>query len=247
MKIVVTENYEEMSCVAAEQIAKVVAEKQNSVLGLATGSTPLGVYDILAQFCREKKLSFKSVRTVNLDEYVGLGREDEQSYISFMFRNLFDKIDLPAENANIPNGLAKNMQQECDRYHKLLQNCRQDIQILGLGSNGHIGFNEPDTPFSSVTHVVQLAQSTLKDNSRFFDKPSAVPTQAITMGISEIMSASKILLLASGENKQQAVYRMICGEVSESCPASVLQSHPDCTVILDKAAAGLLPLQYQNR
>lgn len=240
MKIKIVENYDEMSLTAAKEIAQVVEQNPQSVLGLATGSTPLGVYELLAQFCRQDKLSFQHVRTVNLDEYVGLGRNDEQSYVSFMYQNLFDKIDLPTQNAHLPNGLAENLQSECDRYHLLLQHNTQDVQILGLGSNGHIGFNEPNTPFSSTTHLVNLAESTIKDNSRFFDDLSQVPTQAITMGISEIMRAKKILLLASGKNKAEAVFKMAKGPVCESCPASVLQQHPNCTVIVDKAAASLL-------
>lgn len=240
MKIKIVENYDEMSWTAAEEIAQVLQQNPQAVLGLATGSTPLGVYRLLAQFCRQNKLSFRQVRTVNLDEYVGLGRNDEQSYVSFMYQNLFDKIDLPAQNAHLPNGLAENLQNECERYRILLQHNRQDVQILGLGRNGHIGFNEPDSPFSGTTHLVNLAESTIKDNSRFFNNPSQMPTQAITMGISEIMRAKKILLLASGKNKAEAVFRMAKGPVSESCPASALQRHENCTVIIDKAAASLL-------
>lgn len=240
MKVQIVDNYQEMSKTVADIIAEIVIKNESPVLGLATGSTPLGVYDLLAQFCKDKKLSFKHVRTVNLDEYVGLGRQDEQSYVYFMHDNLFDKIDLPQENSFIPNGLAENLLQECQRYHSLLLSCPQDVQILGLGSNGHIGFNEPNTPFDSTTHLVNLASSTIKDNSRFFEDLSQVPTQAITMGISEIMRAKKIVLLASGSNKADAVFKMVRGEVSESCPASVLQLHPDCTVVVDKLAAAKL-------
>lgn len=240
MKLIVAENYREMSQIAAEMIAEVVKENPKAVLGLATGSTPLGVYELLSRFCEQKKLSFKQVRTVNLDEYVGLGRDDPQSYVSFMHQNLFDKIDLPVENTNLPNGKAQNLKSECARYGELLKKLPQDVQILGLGSNGHIGFNEPDSPFGGTTHLVNLAATTVKDNSRFFEDISQVPTQAVTMGIAEIMHAKKILLLASGANKAEAVHKMIRGKVCESCPASVLQLHPDCTVILDKAAASLL-------
>lgn len=240
MKIIVVEDYQEMSKRAADILAEVINSKQNPVLGLATGSTPLGAYNILAQFCKQQKLTFKNVSTVNLDEYVGLGRQDEQSYVAFMFRNLFDKVDMPAQNSFIPNGLAQNLEAECSRYSNILKNCSRDIQLLGLGSNGHIGFNEPNTSFESVTHVVQLAHSTISDNARFFQDASQVPTKAITMGIAEIMQAKKILLLASGSNKADAVYQMVRGEVSEKCPASVLQLHPDCTVVVDKAAAARL-------
>lgn len=240
MKIIVTKDYNEMSRKVAEMVAEVLVSVENPVLGLATGSTPVGAYKILADFCARKRLSFKNVRTVNLDEYVGLGRRDAQSYVSFMFDNLFDKVDLQPSNAHIPNGLATDVEGECLRYRKLLESNRQDLQILGLGSNGHIGFNEPNTPFDSTTHVVNLAQSTIEDNSRFFKDVSQVPAKAITMGIAEIMRAKKILLLASGSAKAQAVRAAVCGEVSKTCPASVLQLHPDCTVILDELAASML-------
>lgn len=240
MKITITENYDEMSKVVAEMVAAVVRSNPRAVLGLATGSTPIGVYKLLADFFRKKELSFKNVRTVNLDEYVGLGRQDEQSYISFMHNNLFDKVDLPDENADIPNGLADDLSAECRRYSGVISRCAQDLQILGLGSNGHIGFNEPNTPFDSVTHIVNLSEGTIRDNSRFFEELSQVPKQAITMGISEIMRAKKIVILASGRNKAEAVKRMVEGSVTEQCPASVLQTHPDCTVVVDKLAASLL-------
>lgn len=237
MKLIVTKDYAEMSAVAAEIVEKTVQSVERPVLGLATGSTPIGVYSLLADFFKQKRLSFKNVKTVNLDEYVGLGENDEQSYVRFMKSHLFDFVDLPKENTNIPNGKAENLQAECARYGKVVSENTCDVQILGLGGNGHIGFNEPNTPFDSVTHVVRLAENTVKDNSRFFDDVSLVPTQAITMGISEIMKAKKILLLVSGANKADALYSAVCGEVSESCPASVLQNHPDCLVIADEAAA----------
>lgn len=240
MKIKIVDSYDDMSKEAAQEIVSILRAKPDSVLGLATGSTPLGVYELLSQFCSQRKLSFRHAHTINLDEYVGLGRDDAQSYVCFMYRNLFDKIDLPAQNAYLPNGLAEDLSDECRRYSSLLQRYARDIQILGLGSNGHIGFNEPDTSFSSTTHLVDLAQTTIKDNSRFFEDVSQVPTKAITMGISEIMRAKRILLLASGANKADALFRTVRGPVSESCPASVLQLHDDCIVISDKAAASLL-------
>ncbi len=240
MKIIVAKDYNEMSRIVADIVADVVQSVEYPVLGLATGSTPIGVYRLLADFCAKKKLSFKKVRTVNLDEYVGLGKSDEQSYIHFMHNNLFDKVDLLTENTYIPNGLAEDIYSECERYRALLENYPQDLQILGLGSNGHIGFNEPFTSFESTTHLVNLADSTIRDNSRFFDDPSQVPTQAITMGISEIMRAKKIVLLASGSNKAEAVYQAVRGEVSEKCPASVLQTHNDCILVADELAASKL-------
>ena len=240
MKIIVVDNYEELSKTAAELIAEVVENNPNATLGPATGSTPIGCYDLLADFCQQKKLSFKNVSAVNLDEYVGLDKKNEQSYAYFMRKQLFDRVDINTDNTYIPNGKAANLSDECSRYSKLLNQTCRDVQILGLGSNGHIGFNEPHTPFDSVTHVVDLAESTIHDNSRLFDDETQVPRKAITMGIAEIMQAKRVIMLASGLNKAQAVRRMTQGEVSDNCPASILQRHPDCVVIVDKAAASLL-------
>jgi len=240
MKIIIAKDYAEMSRIAADEVINVIKKEQSPVLGLATGSTPVGTYKLLVEACERGGISFKNVHTVNLDEYVGLGADNEQSYISFMCKNLFDKVDLPVGNINIPNGLAEDKEGECLRYSSLLKACRQDIQVLGLGSNGHIGFNEPGTPFDSATHVVNLTQNTIKDNSRFFADISKVPTQAITMGIAEIMSAKKILLLASGTNKARAVKEMVKGEICEACPASILQRHKNCVVVVDVAAAALI-------
>ena len=240
MKIIVTDNYDEMSKVAAELIAEVVERKPTATLGLATGSTPIGCYKLLADFCRQKRLSFASVKTVNLDEYVGLSSSHNQSYAYFMRRNLFDSIDIELSNTRIPNGDAADVAAECAHYSALLKNNVRDVQLLGLGSNGHIGFNEPDTPFDSVTHLVDLTENTVTDNSRLFKNLEEVPRQAITMGIAEIMQAGKIVLLASGQNKARAVYDMCRGPVNAACPASILQRHPDCVAVLDKAAASLL-------
>ncbi len=240
MKIIVTDNYDEMSKVAAELIAEVVERKPTATLGLATGSTPIGCYKLLADFCRQKRLSFASVKTVNLDEYVGLSASHNQSYAYFMRRNLFDSIDIELSNTRIPNGSAADVAAECAHYSALLKNNVRDVQLLGLGSNGHIGFNEPDTPFDSVTHLVNLTENTVTDNSRLFKNLEEVPRQAITMGIAEIMQAGKIVLLASGQNKARAVYDMCRGPVNAACPASILQRHPDCVAVLDKAAASLL-------
>lgn len=240
MKIIVVDNYEELSRTAAEMVAEVVESNPCATLGLATGSTPIGCYEMLAEFCKDKKLSFKNVSAVNLDEYVGLDKKNEQSYAYFMRRELFDRVDIDKNNTHIPNGKASNLLDECSRYSKLLNDTDRDVQILGLGSNGHIGFNEPNTPFDSLTHVVDLAESTIRDNSRLFYDGEQVPRQAITMGIAEIMQAKRVIMLASGLNKAQAVKRMTQGEVSNDCPASILQRHPDCTVIVDKDAASLL-------
>lgn len=240
MKVIVVENYGEMSRVAADVIAEVVQANPCATLGLATGSTPIGCYKLLADFCKSKRLSFASAKAVNLDEYVGLDSSHSQSYAYFMRRNLFDLIDINLNNTSIPNGCAEDVEEECRDYSDLLSRLPRDVQILGLGSNGHIGFNEPNTPFDSVTHLVELSSNTIADNSRLFGSVDEVPKTAITMGISEIMQARKILLLASGANKAQAVYDMIKGEINPECPASVLQRHPDCVVIADKAAAALL-------
>lgn len=240
MKIKVVENYDELSKAAAEILAETVENKPDATLGLATGSTPIGCYKLLSEFCREKRLSFGRVKTVNLDEYVGLGADDEQSYAYFMRDKLFNHVDIEQKNTYIPNGLADNLDEECLRYSDMLDLTVRDVQILGLGSNGHIGFNEPSTPFDSVTHVVDLQESTIKDNSRLFDDISQVPQKAITMGISEIMKAKKIVIMASGANKAKAVRSMVKGEISSDCPASILQKHPDCILIVDKAAAQLL-------
>lgn len=240
MKVIIVENYDEMSKVAADIIAEIVENNPSATLGLATGSTPIGCYKLLADFCARKKVSFANVKAVNLDEYVGLPATHNQSYAYFMRRNLFDHIDINLDNTAIPNGCAANVEEECSHYGDLLEKLPRDVQVLGLGSNGHIGFNEPNTPFDCPTHLVELTASTVKDNSRLFDDPNEVPKKAITMGIAEIMQARKILLLASGANKAQAVYNLVKGEVTEKCPASVLQRHPDCVVVVDKEAGRLL-------
>ena len=240
MKVVIVENYNEMSKVVADVICQTVVENPSATLGLATGSTPLGCYRLLAEFCAEKKLSFARVKTVNLDEYVGLNATDAHSYAYFMRHNLFDGIDVELSNTHIPDGTVEDVGEECERYSQLLSRIPRDVQILGLGANGHIGFNEPYTPFDSRTHEVTLAASTVRDNARFFNSLDDVPTRAITMGIAEIMQARKIILLANGESKAQAVRDAVKGEISEACPASVLQRHPDCTVVIDKSAAKLL-------
>ena len=240
MKVIVTENYDEMSKKAAEVIAEVIKADENAVLGLATGTTPIGLYKELIDKCAKKEISFKNIKTVNLDEYVGLSKGHVQSYDYFMKDNLFNHVDIDLANTNLPNGIAADLDAECARYTALLNKMRQSIQLLGIGSNGHIGFNEPKTPFDSTTHIVNLTESTIKDNSRLFDDISEVPTKAITMGIANIMNAKKILVVANGENKATAVYNMVKGPVTEDCPASVLQKLEDVIVIVDKKAAALL-------
>ena len=240
MKIIKTKNYEELSAEAAKILIDIVRSNPYAVLGLATGTTPLGLYKKLIADHTKNRTSYKHIRAVNLDEYKGLPKEHKQSYAYFMRKNLFEHIDIDLENAHIENGVAADEQAECERYDKLLKSMRQDIQLLGLGSNGHIAFNEPNTSFESTTHVVNLTESTIKDNARLFNNIEEVPKQAYTMGLNSIMQAKKILILASGANKAEAVCKLVNGNVTEAVPASILQNHPDCTLIIDKEAAKLL-------
>ncbi len=240
MKIIVTKDYEELSFKAAKIMLEVVRENPYAVLGLATGTTPLGLYAYMIADHEQKGTSYAHIRTANLDEYKGLPKTHPQSYAYFMRKNLFDGLGIHSENTNIENGMAADEEKECARYDEVLEQLPRDIQLLGLGSNGHIAFNEPGTPFGSGTHVVSLAESTVKDNARLFDDISEVPRKAFTMGIRQIMQAKKILILASGANKADAVAKMVKGEVTEAVPASVLQLHPDCTLIVDKTAAAKL-------
>ena len=240
MKIIIVENYDAMSAECAEILGEIIRNNPAATLGLATGSTVLGVYARLREMCEKGEIFFKNIKTVNLDEYVGLSGDNEQSYAYFMRTNLFDHIDIDPKNIFIPCGVARDLAAECKGYYDLLTNLPRDVQLLGLGSNGHIAFNEPGSPFDSRTRVVQLYESTVNDNSRLFARPEDVPTHAITMGIADIMSSKRILLLASGVNKAQAVRDMVRGEVTVDCPASILQRHHDVTVILDKQAASLL-------
>lgn len=240
MKIIIAKDYDEMSKKAFEVMEKVVKSNPQAVLGFATGSTPIGLYKNMIRDHRENGTSYKNIKTFNLDEYAGLDYSSNQSYCYFMRNNLFDHIDIDLSNTNIENGKAADRQAECDRYNALLETMQQDIQVLGIGSNGHIAFNEPGTPFGSVTHIVDLTESTIKDNSRMFASINEVPRQAFTMGIKNIMNAKKLLMLVSGANKAKAVYGLVKGEVTEALPASVVQLHPDCVLILDEAAASLI-------
>ncbi len=240
MKVIIVKDYEEMSRKAFDVMIDVVKNNPNAVLGLATGTTPIGLYKAMIKDHKENGTSYKNIKTVNLDEYAGLDINSDQSYVYFMRDNLFNHIDIDLNNTNIENGKAEDREAECARYNELLDSLRQDIQLLGLGSNGHIAFNEPNTPFDSVTHIVDLTEQTIKDNSRLFAKIEDVPTQAFTMGIKNIMNAKKILILASGENKADAVYKTVKGDITEEVPASILQKHPDCILIVDQKAGKLL-------
>ena len=240
MKIIVTENYEEMSQKAAEIIIDVIKNNPNAVLGLATGSSPIGTYRNMINDHKENGTSYKNVSTVNLDEYVSLNKDHDQSYAYFMRKNLFDELDIDQTNTNLPCGVAPDLAKECDRYNAVLEKLVPDVQVLGIGSNGHIGFNEPGTPFDSVTHVVDLTESTIKDNSRLFASIDEVPKQALSMGIKNIMQAKSIIMVVSGKNKAEAVKGMVNGEITPNLPASVLQLHPFVTLVCDKDAASLL-------
>lgn len=237
MKIICTENYEKMSRQAANIISAQVIIKPDCVLGLATGSTPLGVYKQLIKWYDKGDIDFSKIKTVNLDEYYGLPKENNQSYSYFMRENLFNHINIDLNNTNIPNGLSENPEEECERYNEVIRNLGGiDLQLLGVGHNGHIGFNEPGEAFEKETHFVMLSQRTVDANARFFDDINKVPKRAITMGIKSIMNARKILLIASGEDKSEIIYNVVTGKIEPSVPATILQLHNDVTIVADKAA-----------
>ena len=240
MKVIVTKNYEEMCQKAARIIAAQITLKEDSVLGLATGSTPIGIYEDLVKKYEDGRLDFSEVCTVNLDEYVGLSADNDQSYRWFMNHHLFDHINIPKQYTYVPNGCAADPEDECEDYELLIQQLGGvDLQLLGLGPNGHIGFNEPADSFETETHVTALTESTIEANSRFFASKEEVPTSAITMGIGTIMQAKKIVLVANGAGKAKAVKAMLFGPVTPQCPASILRFHQDVTVIVDEAAFSL--------
>lgn len=233
MRWIQAKDYDHLSELSAQIFEEQIKEKPNSILGLATGSTPIGLYKKLIERYKKGIISFKEVKTFNLDEYIGLAPEDKHSYHYFMFEQLFNHIDINPENVYIPSGLG-DIDKNIMEYEKLIDEVGGiDLQLLGIGVNGHIGFNEPGTSFHSKTHVVQLEESTIKANQRFFDKIEDVPTKAITIGIETILKAKKILLLISGESKQKAFERLKSGEVTEDFPASVLHNHPNVTVIYE--------------
>ena len=237
MRIYLEADYAAMSRRAANLIAAEVIRRPNCVLGLATGSTPIGTYENLIVRNRAGDLSFREVRTVNLDEYKGLAPTHDQSYRYFMQTNLFDHVDILPENTNVPDGLAADADAECARYDALVASLGYaDLQLLGLGRNGHIGFNEPDDHFTKETHVVDLTDSTIDANARFFATRDDVPRQALTMGVGCIMAARRVLLIASGADKADALYNAVCGPISPDCPASILQLHGDVVVVGDEAA-----------
>lgn len=239
-KVIVKKNYEEVSD-AAFEVFQPVMEKEYPVLGLATGSSPVGLYQRMIKDHKENGTSYANAVSFNLDEYVGLPRQHKESYYTFMHENLFNHIDIKEQNTHVPNGETTNPEQECMDYENALKQVSVDVQILGIGSDGHIAFNEPGASFDSETHVMELTQQTRQDNARFFDGDiNQVPTLAITQGLASIMRAKKIILVATGANKAEAVKGMIEGEKTVDCPASILQDHADVTVILDEAAASAL-------
>ncbi|QZY55797.1 glucosamine-6-phosphate deaminase [Crassaminicella profunda] len=244
MKVIMAESYEDMSRRVAEIIASQISCKPKSVLGFATGSTPCGSYGELIRMYNEGKISFEDIIAFNLDEYCGLDGNDMESYHYFMKKNLFEFVNIQEKNIHIPNGRCKDIENECINYEKKIEEAGSiDLQLLGIGENGHIGFNEPDVKFEAHTHLVTLEEKTLKANSKFFNSYEEVPKTAISMGIKTIMNAKKILLLGSGEKKAEVLNKMIYGEITPNLPASILQLHSDVSIIVDKEAGKLLKKQ----
>jgi len=243
MEVIVTRDYEEMSKTAARVVAQVLNLKPNAVLGLATGSTPLGLYKELIRMHREEGLDFSQVTTFNLDEYVGLPRTHPQSYYYFMQENLFKHINVPKQNIYVPSGTTSNYAAFCQWYEQRIRECGGiDLQVLGIGTDGHIAFNEPSSSLGSRTRIKTLARQTIEDNARFFGSPEEVPVYAITMGVGTILEARKIMLLASGRQKAPAVAAAIEGPVTSMITASALQLHRDAMCIIDREAASQLKM-----
>ena len=236
MEIRIFENKEALSRAAAKYFIDTINEKKKPVLGLATGSSPLGMYEKLIEAYQDGKVDFSNVSSYNLDEYCGIPKNHSQSYWTFMQENFFKFVNIDNNNVHIPSS-SGDLQEACDKYNILLNEYEIDIQVLGIGSNGHIAFNEPGTPFGSKTHYVELKQSTREDNARYFNSIEEVPTHAITMGLANIMKAKKIILIATGANKAEAIKKMIQGEVTEDMPASILQFHPNVVILTDREAA----------
>lgn len=241
MRVIRAKDYLDASRKAANIISAQVILKPNSVLGLATGSSPIGIYQQLIKWYEKGDVDFANVKAVNLDEYVGLSADHDQSYAYFMRHNFFDHVNIDKNNTNIPNGLDPDAERECKRYDDLLHGLGGvDLQLLGLGGNGHIGFNEPGDEFIKGTHCVELTQGTIDANARFFESESLVPRKAYTMGILDIMQARRVVMIVSGESKAQAVLDSFCGPVTPKVQASILQLHPDFTLVADEAAMSLV-------
>lgn len=241
MKVIITKDYEELSKKAAEIMAEQINSNKESVLGLATGGSPVGMYKEIIKMNKAGKVDFSEIKTINLDEYVGLSGEHPQSYRYFMNENLFNHINIDKNNTSIQNGLAEDFEEEEKRYDAKIEELGgTDFQVLGVGSNGHIAFNEPNNELVFGTHLTDLTEETIRANARFFDSIDEVPTKAFTMGLGGIMQAEKILVIASGEEKAEAVRGMIKGNISTMMPVSMLQMHRNVTVVVDEAAAKLL-------
>lgn len=241
MRLIRAKDYQDASRKVANIISAQVILKPDCVLGLATGSSPLGAYAQLIKWCEKGDVDFSQTKTVNLDEYVGLAADHDQSYAYFMHKNFFDHINIDPKNTNLPNGLELDAAKECARYDKVIADLGGvDLQLLGIGANGHIGFNEPAEQFSTGTNRVDLTASTISANSRFFENESMVPRQAYTMGMLAIMQAERIVMIATGANKAQAVYDAFCGPVTPKMPASILQLHPDFVLVADEEALSLV-------
>lgn len=241
MRILVCKDYNEMSQKAAQMILSQITLKPNCVLGLATGSTPIGMYQNLVKMYEAGMVDFSEVQTFNLDEYLELPLDNDQSYHYFMNEHLFNHVNIDKRNIHIPNGMADEIKEECRRYDESIEKAGGiDIQVLGIGNNAHIGFNEPTINFEKGTHIVELDESTRMANARFFDSIDDVPKKAITMGTGAIFKSRKIMLLASGVAKAEAIYNTVHGKVLPEVPASILQFHNDIVLILDEGAASLL-------
>lgn len=237
MRIYCVKDYEQVSKTAANIISAQIMMKPDCVLGLATGSTPIGTYEQLVKRCKEGDLDFSAVHSINLDEYRGIGADHEQSYRYFMDTHLFNAVNIDKKNTFVPNGLEQDREKACRAYDEIIRSHGGiDLQILGLGHNGHIGFNEPDDAFAKGTHCVELSESTISANARFFTSAKEVPKEAYTMGIQSIMQARRIVVIVSGEGKKDIVKRAFLGPITPKVPASVLQLHPDVTLVGDEAA-----------
>lgn len=237
MQIYCEKDYYTVSRRAANIISAQIIQKQDSVLGLATGSTPIGTYKQLIEWCQKGDLDFSKIKTVNLDEYKGLMPDNPNSYHYFMKDQFFNHINIDMHNTHLPNGIAKDIDSECRDYDALIQSLGGvDLQVLGLGCNGHIGFNEPSNVFEPMTHLVTLTDNTIEANARLFSSKEEVPTQAITMGIKSIMLAKCILLIATGKSKADALYKSLYGPITPAVPASILQLHPNIIVVADEDA-----------
>ncbi len=241
MKVILVEDYQTMSKKAANIVESQIILKPHSVLGLATGETVVGMYKEIVKSFENGDLDFSNIKTFNLDEYYGIDKKNKRSYYYYMEENLFKHININNANIHIPDGMTSDIEEECKIYEEKIERCGGiDLQILGIGRNGHIGFNEPGCKSEALTHLVHLDKTTIKDNSRFFNSISEVPTKAISMGIKTIMNAKKVILLASGQEKAEALYKALRGNITPKVPASILQLHSDATVIVDRDGASRL-------